>query len=674
VSPAAAAAAEHLQRGLLGAAVAVLALAERSLTGGVPRLVDRHPFLGAYVQAIALASPQKGTWDAAAAWWREDVAAWEQAHRDILPLLTVPALTGVPARRAYAVAALPAEDARFAAVIGELQPASDTGGFSAGTIAAALDAPGERHVLRAVELLLRQHLLHPLDPERPNSGLVVAPGLWRVVRDGADERMQARLPVEGVLDHWDSDRRNRLVRACRSLVAGNCDTLVVRAVPGADAAAVVDAGLQAAGRGAHVLGIEELLKGPGAAVAAARGRVPVAAVSAAPGATTASPRPAWCEGPLVVLLGGTGGLEPGPDRRVHLCLDRSSRAERRRFWGVRASAADAEVLADAFLLPDGHLRRIAADSAAAAAVDARAVDLEDLRSAADALGRHTLETRASPVDSVGLRWDDVVLAPEVRGALQALERRCRLRERVLPAVRGAGSTGVRVLLLGPSGVGKTLAASVLAAQLGRSAYRVDLAAVVDKYVGETEKNLDAVLSAAEQLDCVLIVDEGDSLLGARTDGATANDRYANLETNYLLQRLESYRGIIIVTSNAGDRIDPAFARRMDATITLSRPRAAERLAIWRLHLDPAHVLTAPELDRLAGHRLTGGAIRNAARHAQVLAHEAGRPVDAVLAEAGVEAEHRKAGHLRAAPATAVQRAGAQRRAFLSSRSRCRGVG
>ena len=130
---------------------------------------------------------------------------------------------------------------------------------------------------------------------------------------------------------------------------------------------------------------------------------------------------------------------------------------------------------------------------------------------------------------------------------------------------------MRALLTGPSGTGKTLACRLLAAELDKDLYRVDLAAVVDKYVGETEKNLDRILSTAEELDVVLLIDEGDSLLGNRTEVRTANDRFANLETNYLLQRLESYQGIVVVTTNAPDRIDPAFQRRMDVVLQLVEP-------------------------------------------------------------------------------------------------------
>jgi len=236
-----------------------------------------------------------------------------------------------------------------------------------------------------------------------------------------------------------------------------------------------------------------------------------------------------------------------------------------------------------------------------------------------------------------------------------LEHRCLLREELAVGDRGVGGAGVRALLTGPSGCGKTLAARTLAAVLQRNLYQVDLAAVFDKYVGVTEKILDRLLADAEQLDAVLLLDEGDSFLGSRTDVHSANDRYANLETNFLLQRLETYAGIIVITTNAPDRIDSAFSRRMDATITFGKPRAAARRRIWALHLPDGHGVEPDELDALADrHRLTGGQIRNAALYARLVSVREGRPLDVEVVRSAVAAEYRKAGAMRAAPATGLQ--------------------
>jgi SpoVK/Ycf46/Vps4 family AAA+-type ATPase len=175
-------------------------------------------------------------------------------------------------------------------------------------------------------------------------------------------------------------------------------------------------------------------------------------------------------------------------------------------------------------------------------------------------------------------------------------------------------------------------------------YRVDLAAVVNKYIGETERNLNQVFSRAEELDIVLLLDEGDALMTNRTDVRNANDRYANLETNYLLQRLETYEGIVVITTNAGSRIDSAFLRRIDVTIDFVPPGAPERWLIWQSHLPPSHTASPALLEEVASRcALTGGQIRNAALHAALLALGNGSQVSDTEVEAAVQREYSKAG-------------------------------
>jgi SpoVK/Ycf46/Vps4 family AAA+-type ATPase len=169
--------------------------------------------------------------------------------------------------------------------------------------------------------------------------------------------------------------------------------------------------------------------------------------------------------------------------------------------------------------------------------------------------------------------------------------------------------------------------------------------VINKYIGETEKNLHRVLSRAEELDVILLLDEGDALLGSRTDVKTSNDRYANLETNYLLQRLENYQGIVLVTTNAGQNIDSAFQRRMDVVIDFVPPGADERWGIWQLHLPVGHAVDPDFLLSVASQcNLTGGQIRNAALLATLLAmnERDGRVRDRHVEDA-VRSEYRKAG-------------------------------
>jgi SpoVK/Ycf46/Vps4 family AAA+-type ATPase len=205
---------------------------------------------------------------------------------------------------------------------------------------------------------------------------------------------------------------------------------------------------------------------------------------------------------------------------------------------------------------------------------------------------------------------------------------------------------VRALFSGSSGTGKTLAAKILAAELGMDLYRVDLSAIVNKYIGETEKNLHRLLSRAEELDVILLLDEGDALLGSRTDVKSANDRYANLETNFLLQRLEHYQGIVVITTNANQHIDRAFQRRIDVVVNFVAPQTEERRRIWQLHLPREHTIPGTVLERVATRCvLTGGQIRNAALLASLLALDAGQPMNEHHLAAAIESEYRKAGAL-----------------------------
>jgi SpoVK/Ycf46/Vps4 family AAA+-type ATPase len=247
------------------------------------------------------------------------------------------------------------------------------------------------------------------------------------------------------------------------------------------------------------------------------------------------------------------------------------------------------------------------------------------------------------LDEVG---DDALVAPEaLRAELESLVERCRLRDGVSaalgPAMQARYRPAVRALFVGPSGTGKTLAASWLATRLGLPLFRVDLAAITSKYIGETEKNLSQLLTRAEQSEVVLLFDEADSLFAKRTEVRDSNDRFANSQTNYLLQRMESYDGITLLTSNNRARFDAAFARRLDVVIEFPLPGPEERRALWLAHLGEKHSITPTQLNLIAaGADLAGGQIRNVVLSAAVAAGRAD-PINVRHLVAGLATEYRK---------------------------------
>jgi SpoVK/Ycf46/Vps4 family AAA+-type ATPase len=223
-----------------------------------------------------------------------------------------------------------------------------------------------------------------------------------------------------------------------------------------------------------------------------------------------------------------------------------------------------------------------------------------------------------------------------------------LRERVLgdwgfgtKLSRGRGTTA---LFAGPPGTGKTTAAEVVAGDLGLDLFTIDLSAVVSKYIGETEKNLERIFSAAEDTDAILFFDEADALFGKRSDVREAHDRYANIEVAYLLQRMEQYEGIAILATSLRQHLDDAFTRRLAFVVDFPFPGDAERRRIWELTLAGAPLAAGADLDLLArGFRLSGGSIRNAALQAAFLAAGDGTPVGMPHLLDAVRRELRKMG-------------------------------
>jgi hypothetical protein len=246
-----------------------------------------------------------------------------------------------------------------------------------------------------------------------------------------------------------------------------------------------------------------------------------------------------------------------------------------------------------------------------------------------AQARPRLEALAQRIEPAAT-WDDLVLPTPERAALREIAATVAHRATVYDdwgfGPRGARGLGVSALFAGASGTGKTLAAEVLAGALRLDLYKIDLAGVVSKYIGETEKNLRRVFDAAEQGGAILFFDEADALFGKRGEVKDSHDRYANIEINYLLQRMESYRGLAVLATNRKGDLDPSFLRRLRFVVNFPFPDAAQRAEIWRRVFPPSAPLDGVDFGRLARLNLTGGSIRNIAMGAAFLAADSGGPI------------------------------------------------
>jgi ATPase family associated with various cellular activities (AAA) len=260
------------------------------------------------------------------------------------------------------------------------------------------------------------------------------------------------------------------------------------------------------------------------------------------------------------------------------------------------------------------------------------------------LGR--LARRVEP--AVG--WSDLVLPPAGLAGLRHLTDRVRWRDRVLGDWRlrraGGRGEGVTALFAGEPGTGKTMAAEVVAGDLGLDLYVIELSTVVDKYVGETEKNLERVFSGAEGVNGVLFFDEADALFGKRSEVSDARDRYANLEVAYLLQRMESFDGLAVLATNLRANLDEAFARRLSLVVEFARPDLTRRQALWAKSLAAVPLADDVDLDFCAAaFEVAGGDIRNIAVPAAYLAAAEGGVVDMRRLIRAVRHEYRKLGRL-----------------------------
>jgi hypothetical protein len=372
--------------------------------------------------------------------------------------------------------------------------------------------------------------------------------------------------------------------------------------------------------------------------------LPVLGAEPAPGETHTLPGLSGYKGPLLVIAGADGRFEREGAVIESWRLPRTPEEERRALWKEQLPELDAEELGQRYRVGAQRIQQLADRAKRRAHLENRRVRPGDLRQIAWG-DNQVLAGLAQPV--VGEVPDEaLVLRPGTRDDLDNLVQRCRRREAL---ACGLGITlqsryrsGVRALFVGPSGTGKTLACAWLATRLGLPLYRVDSAAVSSKYIGETEKNLARLLAEAEAQSVVLLFDEADALFGKRTDIKDSNDRFANAQTNYLLQRIEQYDGIVVLTSNSRQRLDAAFTRRLDLILEFPAPGPEERRDLWLSHLGQGHSLQQRQLNLLAGAcDISGGQIRNIVLDAAVRVGKG--PIGILPLCQAVAAEYRKQG-------------------------------
>jgi SpoVK/Ycf46/Vps4 family AAA+-type ATPase len=311
-------------------------------------------------------------------------------------------------------------------------------------------------------------------------------------------------------------------------------------------------------------------------------------------------------------------------------------------------AGEAGVLASRYSLDPGAIAEVALDVRSAAVLHGREPAMDDVARSVRSRGAVALAQGVElrrPVAS----FADLVLPPERLEQLRDATGRLVHQQRVLEEwgfLRGrAGARGVRMLFAGPPGTGKTLSAEVMATSLGVDLLVVDISRVVSKWVGETEKNLATVFDVAERAQAVLLFDEADALFGKRTEVSDAHDRYANLETAYLLTRLERFEGLAVLATNLRQNVDPAFLRRIEFLVEFGEPGPREREDLWRRHLPKDAPLDGDvDLAEIASvYPVVGGFIRNAAVAAAFLAAGDGRAIGRTDLVKAIRREYEKAG-------------------------------
>ncbi|MBF8296784.1 MAG: ATPase, family, partial [Bacteroidetes bacterium] len=601
-------------------------------------------------------------------WWRKSVATWERLSNAHLPLRALRDAANLDHQSlmSFLIAGIAEEDSRFGELFESIQRPSGHRRPTYGLLKSWIDQTEvENQIGAPLQRLINLGLLHVVNPadQRSEWMLQVPVPLWDALRSNHETlptswmtyfppASLARLE-ELILPE---ELGVQLSEISQALASGKAKGIIVRGPRRNGRRTAVKGIARSLSRGVlEIVGLDKAdderwkIVGP---LATALNAMPLVVPDLSPGQTVdLSPLSAY-DGPIALVLGRQGGVSgTWAERSIVVHIDTPESAERKAHWFAGAGTSgvgDIDAVAERYRITRGNIRRAAAIASSYAEMKHHtAIHIAEAQRAIRTLSHEVLDGIAERVDTCG-DWSHLSTAAHTFDELQGLERRCLHRERLHTAVSSVlgmqMSSGVRALFSGPSGTGKTLAARLLAASLRLDLYRINLANVVNKYIGETEKNLNLVLSRAEELPVMLLLDEGDALLTHRTDVQSSNDRYANLETDFLLQRLESFDGIIIITTNAGDRIDNAFLRRMDVVIDFRPPDPGERWNLWRMFLPSTHTVDPELLGEIASRcSMTGGQIRNAVLHASLLALSNGGIVVSEYLESAVRREYRKSG-------------------------------
>jgi AAA+ superfamily predicted ATPase len=323
---------------------------------------------------------------------------------------------------------------------------------------------------------------------------------------------------------------------------------------------------------------------------------------------------------------------------------------RRRHWSRGAPGTAIEDVAVKFRLSSSQIARAARIAAAhAAARGARLPSEDDLNYGARASSRHSLDGLALRIEG-HFASEDLIVPEKARRALTLISTFLAHRDRVLfdwGYVRSAGPAGgMKILFAGEPGTGKTMAAQVVAGELGLDLFQIDLATVVSKFIGETEKQLDRIFTAAAGSNAILLFDEADALFGKRSEVHDAHDRYANVEVAYLLQRIERYDGAVILTTNLRHNIDKAFLRRLDLVVDFPFPDEDDRSRLWQRLLPAQAPIGEIDVEFLSRRfKLSGGSIRNVSVAAALLAAGDGNLITMEHIARGISLEYDKLGRL-----------------------------